>query len=63
MSGLKDYNEDKMFSLKMTDLVDLSNDVLVSKLNNKCFDDDSIGLLFVRFYYICISLYIGLYYT
>ena len=63
MSGLKDYNEDKMFSLKMTDLVDLSNDVLVSKLNNKCFDDDSIGLLSVRFYYICISLYIGLYYT
>jgi len=44
MSGLKDYNEDKMFSLKMTDLVDLSNDVLVSKLNNKCFDDDSIGV-------------------
>ena len=51
MSGLKDYNEDELFSLEMKDLIDLSRDVLVSKLNNKCIDDKNIGLFFVRLYY------------
>jgi len=44
MSGLKDYNEDELFSLEMKDLIDLSRDVLVSKLNNKCIDDKNIGV-------------------
>lgn len=51
MSGLKEYNKDELFCLEMKDVVDLTRDVLVSKLNDKCIDDKNIGLFFVRLYY------------